>query len=532
VPFVGGTNFDGVAISADGTNWFEVQGLRTLPGVYVPFIVNLDAAVAARGVTYNSTFRIRFNQYDNTSVPTDGITIDDIAITGSRPGDLHHFSWDAITSSQQVNVVFPCRIAARDAFGTVLTNFAGALGLSGRLGDPTGVVVGSGTNEWDYPLQSFYHDARTQVIYLGSEIGGAGQLSWLALDVTRLPPQTLSNWTIRMRHTSLTNYTSAAWEGSGWTTIYQSNVTLTATGWVKFPFHAPFAFDGTNNLLVDFSFNNSAYTTNGVVRSMITTQPRTLSDRTDSGFGDPLNWSGVIPRAPQTAFRIPNVRFGLSTPVLITPTNSGSFINGVWQGQVTVLQPASNLFLRCADPAGREASANAIDVVPTGHNSPPVVSLVSPTNNSVFVAPAVIVISAQASDAGGSVRAVEFYADASPLGQDTLAPFAVTWTNVPAGTYVLAARATDNLGTNTTSAGIMVKVVPPLLLQSALRLPDGRFQFVFAASSNCTYLVEASTNLTSWGQIVSLPGVEGSLQFTEVVASDLHQRFFRVRVTQ
>jgi len=81
-PFIDSANFDGVAISQDGISWYEVQGLRDLGTTNSERIVDLDAAIAARGLVYNSTFRFRFNQYDNYSIPTDGIAIDDISITG------------------------------------------------------------------------------------------------------------------------------------------------------------------------------------------------------------------------------------------------------------------------------------------------------------------------------------------------------------------------------------------------------------------------------------------------------------------
>lgn len=84
-PFVGGADFDGVAISADGTNWYEVQGLRGLPEyTYTQLVVNLDAAVAAHGLTYNRRFRVRFNQFDNYPIGLgDGITIDDVSVTAT-----------------------------------------------------------------------------------------------------------------------------------------------------------------------------------------------------------------------------------------------------------------------------------------------------------------------------------------------------------------------------------------------------------------------------------------------------------------
>gem|GEM_PF-1796474 len=81
-PFIDGANFDGVAISVDGVNWYEVAELRTLSGTYSQRTVDLDTAISALGLSYSSTFKIRFNQYDNYALSTDGIGIDDIIITG------------------------------------------------------------------------------------------------------------------------------------------------------------------------------------------------------------------------------------------------------------------------------------------------------------------------------------------------------------------------------------------------------------------------------------------------------------------
>src|SRR5215831_6391394 len=39
-PFIGGADFDGVAISQDGVFWYEVQGLRNIAASYTKFIVN------------------------------------------------------------------------------------------------------------------------------------------------------------------------------------------------------------------------------------------------------------------------------------------------------------------------------------------------------------------------------------------------------------------------------------------------------------------------------------------------------------
>ncbi|KPL11331.1 hypothetical protein AMJ85_03850 [candidate division BRC1 bacterium SM23_51] len=87
-PFTGGADFDGVAISEDGVEWYEVQDLRALGSSYQQLTVDLDAAIATHGLSYNSAFKIRFNQYDNYAIPTDGIAIDDIEITAVVADDL------------------------------------------------------------------------------------------------------------------------------------------------------------------------------------------------------------------------------------------------------------------------------------------------------------------------------------------------------------------------------------------------------------------------------------------------------------
>jgi len=83
-PFTGSADFDGVAISTNGTTWWEIQSLRNLtPNVWTQLVVNLNNVP----VGYGATCRIRFNQYDNFAVTTmaepDGIAIDDISLTGA-----------------------------------------------------------------------------------------------------------------------------------------------------------------------------------------------------------------------------------------------------------------------------------------------------------------------------------------------------------------------------------------------------------------------------------------------------------------
>ena len=94
-------------------------------------------------------------------------------------------------------------------------------------------------------------------------------------------------------------------------------------------------------------------------------------------------------------------------------------------------------------------------------NAVPTVSITSPANNTVFVAPATVIISANAADTDGTINKVEFFQGANLIGTDTAAPYTVSWSNMTAGTYSLTAKATDNLGAAVTSAPVNVIVNTP-----------------------------------------------------------------------
>jgi hypothetical protein len=177
-----------------------------------------------------------------------------------------------------------------------------------------------------------------------------------------VPGQTLSNWTIRLKHTAMTNYAQAAWESDGWTTVYQNDETVMTAGWATFLFGTPFEYDGTNSLLVDLSFNNATYSVNGLSRSTVTAQRRSVFFQTDSAFGDPLNWSGTAAPPPLMLDRIPNARFTFESPVDLDPTGSIQLTAGVWTGAVTVKQTGTNIFLRASDNAGHLANGNLFAV--------------------------------------------------------------------------------------------------------------------------------------------------------------------------
>jgi hypothetical protein len=91
-------------------------------------------------------------------------------------------------------------------------------------------------------------------------------------------------------------------------------------------------------------------------------------------------------------------------------------------------------------------------------NVPPTVTIISPSNNTSYNAPASISINANASDSDGSVTQVNFYNGSTLLGSDNTSPYSYTWSNVGTGTYSITVKATDNNGATTTSSVITVSV--------------------------------------------------------------------------
>jgi hypothetical protein len=86
----------------------------------------------------------------------------------------------------------------------------------------------------------------------------------------------------------------------------------------------------------------------------------------------------------------------------------------------------------------------------------PTVSIVSPTNSAVLPGHTNIFVLATASETNGSIKQVEFFLGATPVGVSTNAPYRTVLTNLVDGRYVLGAIATDARGLTATSAPVSI----------------------------------------------------------------------------
>jgi PKD repeat protein len=239
------------------------------------------------------------------------------------------------------------RIATGNAYGDIVEEYVGPATLRAEAQpfDP-GIRVGEGEITQPMPLNTEYMDARSQIIYPASLMGGARSLDHLQLYFTVPPSLPVNQWTIRMKHTPMEFYPELPeWESEGWTVVYAANETLTATGWVTFVFSEVFDYDGEQSLMIDFSFYNDEYDTAGLCYVSMTNEIVGIGMASDNSFGDPLTWTGRHP-APIESPMYLNLRWGpppVPVDVQVEPADIAAFTNGVWEGQVVTDQPAAQV---------------------------------------------------------------------------------------------------------------------------------------------------------------------------------------------
>ena len=166
-------------------------------------------------------------------------------------------------------------------------------------------------------------------------------------------------------------------------------------------------------------------------------------------------------------------------------------------------------------------------------NLRPLVSLTSPPNGTNILletAPALLSLTATASDLDGTVAKVEFYAGPVKLGQATTSPYAMLWTNPASGSYHLTAVATDNGGATTVSApvGLSIFTVPqPVSL--AIAQQGTNFQLSWPASATASSLLWASNSLVpaNWRLLTNTPALSNN-QNTVTISNAGGQQFFRL----
>lgn len=228
-----------------------------------------------------------------TSLPTHGI------LNEPNVGPIDIVPYTLMSGVSDVNYV-PCPyFGGQDTF-TYKANDGGTYPTGGDSNIATVTVNVSNQKTTDYHsgsnsytsgmLNTSDYAVRSQMIYLSSEMGSAKRITDLAIRVHTVPGRPLSNFTIRLKHTTLNAYTSLYQIYNDGTTVYQSNETLTS-GWNWFHLDTPFNYNGADNLMIDISFWNSGTASDGYYYVYDVGQKRIfLMYDVDGDAGSPLNW--------------------------------------------------------------------------------------------------------------------------------------------------------------------------------------------------------------------------------------------------
>ncbi|MBL4653360.1 MAG: hypothetical protein JKY53_10945 [Flavobacteriales bacterium] len=132
----------------------------------------------------------------------------------------------------------------------------------------TVAVINSGSGSDNNPFDLTTSRAKTQYLITSSELlaGGiiAGDLTSLKLDIDGLGDE-INNLRIKIKTTTDTMINVLYPHTEGFTTVYYLNTTFNSVGFHQFNFSTNFSWDGTSNLIVEFTFNNATGTTSSVV---------------------------------------------------------------------------------------------------------------------------------------------------------------------------------------------------------------------------------------------------------------------------
>ena len=172
---------------------------------------------------------------------------------------------------------------------------------------------------------------------------------------------------------------------------------------------------------------------------------------------------------------------------------------------------------RATDDAGLQATSAAVSISVV-NNIPPTATLTSPAAGSLFTAPAVVAISANASDADGTVTQVEFFVNNVSIGVDNTAPYSINWTSV-IGNASITAKSTDDRGAVTTSAAVVLSIADP----NALPYNIGSSVNACNDTSFCLPLnvVDTVANIIGYDIVLNFDNTKVTPTGVVTVASDL-----------
>jgi hypothetical protein len=239
-------------------------------------------------------------------------------------GAVSTFIWGPITSPQIAAVSFPETITGFDAYCNVASSFSGTVNLSGLVVTTSSqTLLGSVTNTGSY----------TGVITSG----------WaFTPNATAVVTAVRSFWGTKV----------SIWTDSG-TLLASQAVSGTPGAWTETPLTTPVT------LTAGTRYRVAAYTT---ATSYYRTDTPTFSWATFNG-GFSTQGDG-FPTSTNVYTYLVDLRANVAASTTVpTSPSTLSFTNGVWNGNITVVQAAAGMHLHLGDSLGHASDSGSFDVI-------------------------------------------------------------------------------------------------------------------------------------------------------------------------
>lgn len=127
-------------------------------------------------------------------------------------------------------------------------------------------IVGNGTSILNFPFSLQRPSGRSQFIFLAPALSvdglNPGDITGIRLGIASAAGN-VNHFRIKIGHTAQDSMMTLVPDDS-LTTVFHQNINIGATGWMDFQFTTPFTWDGTSNIVIDFSYEGG-----GSISSMV-----------------------------------------------------------------------------------------------------------------------------------------------------------------------------------------------------------------------------------------------------------------------
>jgi trimeric autotransporter adhesin len=249
-----------------------VSGCRS----YADYTVNLGLANAAdanttvtlnvvAGNTATGVVDFEFTTNGNFATPSNQLVYA-VGTTGIRPVTVRIYDDQEVEAIESFAIRISLSGTSNAVAGPIITHTLtiGDNDVAPFTPASLSATIGNASTNVTQPFRGQFSDARTQSVYLASELTAAGitagTITSIAFNVTaKNSTVPYENFSIKMKNTNTAVLNGGAFE-AGATQVYGPVNYSTVAGTNTFTLVTPFVWDGVSNVLVDICYDNAAAT--------------------------------------------------------------------------------------------------------------------------------------------------------------------------------------------------------------------------------------------------------------------------------